>query len=63
MYEYLYHQIKVPQPVHSPLAALCREFERARPQHGIGEGMVRWREAAKLEGWHAMMPDRCIGHA
>ncbi|MDA8345570.1 MAG: hypothetical protein M0Z66_08805 [Thermaerobacter sp.] len=61
MYHYMQHLLQTPQPM--PLPAAYREFERGRPEEGIGESPVLWREAAKLESLRAMMPVRRIGHA
>lgn len=62
MYPFSPYLLKTPQPACS-LPTMEREYRRGRPEEGIGETSVRWREVAILEGLRAMMPIRRVVRA
>jgi hypothetical protein len=57
MYPFSDYLLKAPEPL-AARPTLEREYRRSRPEEGIGETSVRWREVAILEGLRAMMPSR-----
>ncbi len=55
MYPFTQYLLKTPEPARPTLE---REYRRSRPEEGVGETSVRWREVAVMEGLRAMMPSR-----